>query len=113
MITKSITRDRRVFQRFPSRFPVKYEYENKEYGASVYIRDASAGGFKLTSREKLFLDDGISLEMKLPDTSRPLRLNGRVVWTRASGPDLWDVGIAFHKVDFMRVQRIYKYVSPD
>jgi len=110
---KTITRDRRLFERFPSRFPVKYEYEDKDYGASVYLRDASAGGFKLTSRQRLFLDDGVSLEIKLPDASRPLRLNGRVVWIRLSGPDLWDAGVAFHKVDFMRIQRMYKFVSPD
>lgn len=113
MITTDISRDRRVFARFSSRFPVKYEYEDQAYGASVYMRDASAGGMKLTSRRKVYLDDGISLEMKLPDAERPLRLNGRVVWTRVSGPDLWDVGVIFHKIDFMRLRRLYKYVSPE
>ncbi len=105
--------DRRLFERFSARFPVKFEYESGDFGSSVFMRDASAGGVKFTSRQKMYLHDGVALEVKLPDAVKPLRLNGRVVWAKTIGPDLWDIGIEFHKVDFMKMHRVYKYVSPD
>ena len=111
--TNDVTQERRLFERFSARFPAKFQHEVGDYGNSVFMRDASAGGLKVTARQKLFLHDAVSLEIKLPDLARPFRLNGRVVWTQDAGPDLWNVGVEFHKIDLMRLHRIYKFISPD
>lgn len=98
----------RLFERFSARYPVKFRHSRQEYGTNVFLEDASAQGFKITSRERLFLNDSVSLDVKLPDSANPMMLNGRVVWTQYKGPSFWDVGIEFHKVNLMKLQRIFR-----
>lgn len=105
--------DQRLFERFSARFPVKFQYSAHEFGTDVFLRDVSAEGFKFTTKEKLFLQDSVSLLVKLPDSEIPLSLNGRVVWIRTKMPNVWDVGVKFYRVDFMEVYRLYKYVAEE
>jgi Tfp pilus assembly protein PilZ len=104
-------KENRVFERFSARFPVRFKHSSNDYGTDVFLRDASAQGARFTSKERLFLDDSVSLEVKLPDAQEPLVLNGRIVWTSPKAAHLWDVGLEFHKVDFMRIQRMYKIIE--
>jgi len=104
--------NKRVFERFSARFPAKYQHAQNDYGQDVFLRDASAAGMKITSRQRLYLHDGISLEISLPDGNRPLHVNGRVVWSKLNGPDLWDVGLEFHKIDLLKIHRLYKFIEP-
>ena len=98
----------RLFERFSIRYPIKFKHSRKDYGTNVFLEDASAGGVKITSKERLFLNDSVSLDVKLPDSVNPLSLNGRVVWIKHKGLSLWDVGIEFHKLNFMRMHRMFK-----
>ncbi len=75
------------------------------------MRDASARGIKITSKEKMFLNDSVSLAVKLPDGSDPLILNGRVVWIRNKSPNLWEAGVEFHKINLMEIQRIFRFAD--
>ena len=103
--------NRRLFERFSARFPVKFKHLRNDYGTDVFLRDASAQGAKITSRQRLFLNDSVSLIVELPDGSQPLTLNGRVTWAKPRGPELWDVGLEFHKVNLMEMQRIFRLVN--
>ena len=105
----SIQDERRLFERNPARFPVKLKDTRQDYGASLFMRDVSAGGVKLTSKEQFFLNDNLSLEIKLPDGKEPLVLKGMVTWTRMVGPKTWDIGMCFHKIDFLKVSRIFRF----
>ena len=98
----------RLFERFSARYPVKFRHSRQDYGTNVFLEDASAQGVKITSRERLFLNDSVSLDVKLPDSTNPMMLNGRVVWIKHKSPSLWDVGIEFHKVNLMKLQRIFR-----
>lgn len=113
MDQKSAIRDQRVFQRFPARFPVRFKHSRDDYGTDVFLRDASAQGLKVTTKKRMFLHDSISLLVNLPDDKAPLTLNGRIVWTKTKGLDLWDVGIEFHKINFMNLHRIFKLLMPE
>lgn len=104
--------DKRVFERFQARFPVKFKDTRDDYGTSVFLRDASAEGARIASRERVFLNDYVSLDVKLPDGFEPLTLNGRVAWIKTLEPDtMWDVGIKFHKVDLLKLNRLYRLVE--
>lgn len=103
--------EKRVFERFPARFPVKFKHSAGEFGTDVFMRDASALGVKVTTKDRLFLNDAVSLLIKLPDNQQPLILNGEVVWTKNKEPQWWDVGLRLHKVNFMEMQRIFRLVS--
>lgn len=103
--------ENRLFERFSARFPVKFRHTRSDYGSDVFLRDASARGVRISTREKVFLNDSVSLEVKIPDGSEPVTLNGRVVWMHAKSPTLWDAGVELHQINLMEMQRIFKYVS--
>ncbi|HOW35278.1 MAG TPA: PilZ domain-containing protein [Candidatus Omnitrophota bacterium] len=101
--------DRRVFDRFMARFPVKFKDERADFGTNVFLRDVSATGAKVSTKERFLLNDKIDLLVELPDGHEPLNLSGRVAWSRPANPQTWDVGMKFDKVDFMDTQRIFKF----
>lgn len=108
-----VSAENRIFQRFPARFPVKFKHSRSEFGSEVFLRDASAQGLRLTSRKRMFLHDSISLLVNLPDAKSPVTLNGRVVWTKTKGQDLWDVGLEFHNINFMNLHRMFHLIMPE
>lgn len=103
--------DRRMFERFVARFPVKFQDSNRDYGTDVSLRNASAQGAKITTKERLYLNDHVSLEVELSDSKSPMILKGQVVWVRKEEPDVWDAGLKFHNVDLAHISRLYKFVS--
>jgi hypothetical protein len=107
-----IEKDKRIFQRVSARFPIKFKHERDDFGTNVFLRDASAQGLRLTTKKRMYLHDSVSLLVNLPDGKAPLSVNGRVVWTKTRGPDLWDVGLEFHKINFMNLHRIFHLLMP-
>ena len=110
---KSRKIENRLFERFSARFPVKYKHTRTDYGSDVFLRDASAGGVKISTRERVFFHDSLSLEVKLPDGTDPVTLNGRVVWIHNKSPALWEAGMELHKIDLMEMQRIFKFIESE
>ena len=102
------TGERRIFERFSARFPVKFKDAREDYGTDVFLRDASAQGVRILTKERFFLDDQLALEVELPDGRAPMVLSGRVVWVKSMDLSLWDLGILFHQVDFLKMQRLFK-----
>ena len=103
-----ISSERRIFERFSARFPVKFKDTREEYGADVFLCDASAQGLRMVTKERFFLDDQIALEVELPDGGEPMVLSGRVVWVKLLNLSLWDIGIQFEQVDLLKMQRLFK-----
>jgi len=105
--------NKRMFERFSARFPAKFRHSRNDFGTDVFLRDASAEGVRLTTRERLFLNDHISLLIELPDGHEPMILNGEVIWSKSKAPDLWDVGLRFHKINLMGMRRMYRFVEDE
>ena len=101
--------ERRIFDRFPARFPAKFKDTREDFGRNVFLRDASASGANIISRDRMFLDDRVALEVELPDGSTPLPLHGRVVWSKPTNTSMWDIGLQFDEVNFMKIQRLFKF----
>lgn len=102
--------DRRLFERFLARFPVRFKDSRNDYGTSVVLRNASASGITILTKEHLYVNDSVTLEVELPDCRIPLTLRGQVVWTQGEDPDVWEAGIKFHKIDLMNISRLYKHI---
>jgi len=102
------TEERRVFERFSARFPVKFKDTREDYGTDVFLRDASAQGVRILTKERFFLDDQLALEVELPDGGEPMVLSGRVKWVKFLNLSLWDIGIQFPEVNFLKMQRLFK-----
>ena len=101
--------DHRLFERFSSRFPTKFKDSRSDYGDNVFLRDASASGARITTNERFFLEDHVALEVELPDGQEPMVLSGRVVWAKFVNSSLWDVGLQFPQVSFMKMHRLFKF----
>jgi hypothetical protein len=100
--------ERRTFERFSARFPVKFKDAREDYGTDVFLRDASAEGVRILSKERFFLDDQLALEVELPDGGEPMVLSGRVKWVKLLNLSLWDIGIQFPQVNLLKMQRLFK-----
>lgn len=103
--------DRRTFERFTARFPARFKDSRYDYGASVSLRNASAQGVKITTKEHLYINDSVTLEVELPDCKDPLTIKGQVVWIRSEDPNVWDVGLKFHETDLVHIARLYKFTA--
>ena len=101
-------KDNRLFDRFPARFPAKIKDSRETFGANITLRDACAQGAKILSRERFFINDSVSLEVLLPDNKSPMSLHGQVVWTKQVDPSLWDIGLKFHRIDLLRLSRLFE-----
>jgi len=109
MLTASQTaNERRIFERFSARFPVKFKDAREDYGSDVFLRDASAQGVRILTKERFFLEDQLALEVELPDGGEPMVLSGHVVWVKFLNLSLWDIGVQFSEVNFLRMQRLFK-----
>lgn len=104
--------ERRIYDRFSARFPAKFKDTRGDFGRDVFLRDASASGANIVTRERMFFNDLVSLEIELPDGQAPLVLSGRVVWSKPTSTAMWDIGLQFNEVNFMKMHRIFKY-SPE
>ena len=100
--------ERRMFQRFSARFPVKFKDTREDYGKEVFLRDASAQGVRIFSKERFFIEDQLALEVALPDGGSPMVLSGHVVWVKLLNLSLWDIGIQFPEINFIKMQRLFK-----
>jgi len=105
-----IDNERRLFDRFQSRFPTQFKDSRVDFGDVVFLRDASANGVNILTKDRLFINDSVSLEVELPDGNDPLVLSGRVTRSKPSLESImWDVGVEFDEIDLMKMQRIFKY----
>lgn len=103
--------DRRIFQRFDSRYPAKFKDTRSDYGENVLLRDASAEGMRLKTKDRLYLNDHVALEVELPDSREPMVLKGRVVWAKKHEESGWDLGVRFHEIDLFAIARMYRHVD--
>jgi len=103
--------ENRIFERFPSQFPAKLKDSREEFGENIYLRNASAQGAKISTKDRFYLNDSISIDIQLPDNNYPMNLNGQVVWVKDKGNDVWDIGLKFHNVSLIHISRLYKFVD--
>ena len=101
--------DQRVFERFMARFPTKFKDSRNDFGSNVFLRDISADGVRIASRERLFPKDSIDLLVDLPDGHNPMSLKGRVMWIKGVDSNSWEAGLKFNKVNLMSTHRIFKF----
>ena len=103
--------ERRVFERFDARFPAKLQYTREEFGDRIFLRNVSAQGIQFITRDQLFINDSLALEIKLPDSSIPMLLRGRVIWSKKEDISIWDVGLRFHTISLMHISRLYRLAT--
>lgn len=107
-----VVEERRLFERFTARFPAKFKDSRNDYGTEVFLRDVCAGGARLISRERSFVNDSLSLLVELPDGQGPFNMNGCVAWAKPQDV-MWEVGITFHRIELLKLHRLFKFTIPE
>ena len=105
--------DKRVFDRFPTKFPVRFLFKSilRGFGTKVRLDNFSAGGVKITTNMRLSINGSVNLKMDLPDGNGPKTISGEVMWVEKKSAKTWEAGIKFCKIKFMNGWRIYKFVE--
>lgn len=104
----TFSKDRRTFDRFQAHFPVRFEDALDSASETVSLRDVSAIGAKLSTSRKIDLKKEVGLCVDLNDGHAPVKLKGRIVWKKSQEEDLYDLGIEFKEINFMKVHRIFE-----
>ena len=100
--------DRRIFQRFNIRFPVKLLDTNSGKEITAETSDISAKGLGVWSREELSPRTPLEAWLKIPDRGEPLYTRGNVVWSKPEGKGEYHLGIDLERADLMGLSRILR-----
>lgn len=100
--------DKRIFERFQVRFPLRYLdlKENRESEAEVF--DISAKGVGMLTRQQLQPNSTLEMWLQIPDNREPLYTRGRVVWSRPQGGNEYRTGINLERADMMGLSRVLR-----
>jgi len=98
--------ERRLFERIEAKYPLRLNEKEEPYNSGVYLRDFSAGGVKIITKQKLSRDKDIDFWVDLPDGNEPVHFSGRVVWLKNVGNYVWDAGISFKNIRLMSFHRL-------
>lgn len=97
--------DRRIFERFQTKFPLKFiDLKDNKEGAAQ-IQDISAKGLGFLVREELKLRTPLEMWLQIPDKGEPLYTRGFVAWTRMVAPNEYRIGVNLERADLMGMSR--------
>jgi hypothetical protein len=101
-------RDRRVFERFNVRLPVKFIDLRRKKEGTAYTRDICAKGLGLIASEEINPYTPIEVWLEVPDKGQPLYTRGEVVWSSPAAAGTWRMGINLDRADLMGVSRVLR-----
>lgn len=111
MIQKLKPKDRRIFERFPLRFSLKYLDQNSNRGGLAETRDFSAEGIGLLANEELPAHVPLDIWLHIPDKGEPLYAKGEVVWTKKIDSNKYKAGIKLENVQLMAMSRALRILE--
>lgn len=100
--------DRRIFQRFNIRFPIKLMDSNSGQEINAETSDISAKGVGVWSKEALNPRTPIEAWLKIPDRGEALYTRGNIVWSKPEGRGEYHLGIGLERADLMGLSRILR-----
>ena len=108
---QSPQQEKRIFERFPARFPARLKDSKDDFGSRIFLRNVSAQGAKVSTMDRFFLKDHLAVEIELPGDEY-FTLTGHVVWAFRHENNIWDFGLMFHTINLLHMSRLLKYVIP-
>jgi hypothetical protein len=100
--------DRRIFERFSIRFPVKFLDVATGTEGLAQTNDISAKGIGLRTSFALQARTPLEIWLEVPDKGEPLYTRGQVVWAKPEGQNEYRAGINLEKADLMGLSRILR-----
>lgn len=101
-------RDRRIFERIPAKFSLKFFNPRSQKECLAQTRDISAEGIGLVTEEALLPFTPLEVCLQIPDRGEPLYSKGETVWSMMVEPNKYRTGISLLKPDLMGMSRILR-----
>jgi len=101
--------DRRIFGRFPARFPLRFiELATNKEGQAQTV-DISAKGVGLVVDRELSPRTPLEMWLDIPDHHEPLYTRGEVVaCSNSLEPNKYRVGVELEKADLIGMSRVFR-----
>ena len=100
--------DRRIFQRFNKRFPVRLLDLNSGREIAAETSDISAKGMSLKLNQSIEARTPLEAWVKIPDKGEPFYTRGNVVWARSEGINNYSLGVELEKANLMGMSRFLR-----
>lgn len=100
--------DRRTFERFGARFPLRFLNLGNGKEGMAQTRDISAKGLGLATREELARRTPLEMWVDLPNGNSPLYCRGEVAWSKPADTQGYWAGVTLEKADLMGVSRVLR-----
>lgn len=102
--------DRRIFQRFSIRLPLRFldVYSGKE--GTGETRDVNAKGVGFRTVNSVKINTPVEMWLDVPDRGEPLYTRGKVTWSSPEGLGEYKIGVALERADLMGLSRILRTV---
>lgn len=105
---KTNFKDRRIFERFSVKLPVRFLGANSDKEKEAQTSDISAKGIGLVANEELLPNTVLEIWLHIPDKGQPLYARGKVVWSETISADDHRAGINLEKANLMGMSRILR-----
>ena len=104
--------DRRIFERFNVRLPLRYLGIGSGPEGEAQTLDVSAKGMGLFVKQAMPLHTALELWLNIPDKGEPLYARGEVVWSKPAAEGGHRLGISLEKANLMGMGRVLRTMSP-
>lgn len=103
--------DRRIFERFATRLPLRFLNINSGKECIAETRDISVKGIGTVCPEEFAAGTPLELWVDVPGGGGPLYSRGQVAWSRPDGSGQYMTGINLDHADLMGVARVLRAVK--
>lgn len=105
----SDSRDRRIFERFSARFPLRFIDLKRNKEGQAEVSNVSAKGLGIVAAEPFTADTPLEMWLDIPDKGEPVYCRGGVVWCKSGQPgQQCCAGIDLEKADLMGLSRLLR-----
>jgi len=102
------SKDRRIFERFATKFPVRFIDLKRNKEGQAEVCDVSAKGLGIIVPDQLALGTPLEMWLDIPDSGEPVYTRGEVVWSKLTEPGQWRAGVDLEKADLMSMSRVLR-----
>jgi hypothetical protein len=100
--------DRRIFERFGARLPLRFLNLNNGKEGLAETRDINAKGIGLLTTEQLATRTPLEIWVEVPNGGSPLYSRGEVAWSKPVNAQEYWAGINLNEADLMGVARVLR-----